>query len=183
MIRSQLILWVLRAQAGDRAALDTILREVEAELFGLVQRVLGDEALAVDVLQDVLILVVRKVRHLADPAAFGAWARTIARREAVRAAKRRSRDRSRLAPLDDATAVGGPTGRRAYEAVLAQAMESVPPAARQVLSLHYEEDLTLAEVAARLAVPIGTVKSRLAYGLDSFRKTLTRLELTQEDVW
>jgi RNA polymerase sigma-70 factor, ECF subfamily len=53
--------------------------------------------------------------------------------------------------------------------------EGVSPASRAVLVLHFQEDLPLSEVAAILAIPLGTVKSRLAYGLATLRRHLSSL--------
>jgi len=51
-------------------------------------------------------------------------------------------------------------------------MDGISPASRAVLVLHFQEELSLAAVAAILEVPLGTVKSRLAYGLTAIRKQL-----------
>ena len=52
-------------------------------------------------------------------------------------------------------------------------LDEVSPASRAVLALHFHEELTLAEIAAILELPLGTVKSRLAYGLSAIRKHLS----------
>jgi RNA polymerase sigma-70 factor (ECF subfamily) len=52
------------------------------------------------------------------------------------------------------------------------ATDSISPASRAVLMLHFDEELSLPEVAAILDIPVGTVKSRLSYGLSSIRKRL-----------
>jgi RNA polymerase sigma-70 factor, ECF subfamily len=51
---------------------------------------------------------------------------------------------------------------------------AIPAASRAVLALHFREDLSLPEVAAILEIPLGTVKSRLAYGLAALRKQLNQ---------
>jgi len=48
-------------------------------------------------------------------------------------------------------------------------VDCIPPATRMVLVLHFQQELTLSEVAAVLAIPLGTVKSRLASGLAALR--------------
>jgi RNA polymerase sigma-70 factor (ECF subfamily) len=53
-------------------------------------------------------------------------------------------------------------------------LEELSPASRAVLGLHFREGMTLVEIAAVLELPLGTVKSRLAYGLSAIRKHLTR---------
>ena len=52
--------------------------------------------------------------------------------------------------------------------------DAISPASRAVLLLHFKEDLTLPEVAAVLDLPLGTVKSRLSYGLATLRKHFNR---------
>jgi len=60
-------------------------------------------------------------------------------------------------------------------ALLAELLDAelLSPASRAVLVLHFQEEMQLDEVAAVLEIPIGTVKSRLAYGLKSLRKYLS----------
>ena len=53
-------------------------------------------------------------------------------------------------------------------------MDGIPPASRAVLALHYQQQLSLPEVAAILEIPLGTVKSRLAAGLAAFRNRFGR---------
>jgi RNA polymerase sigma-70 factor, ECF subfamily len=53
-------------------------------------------------------------------------------------------------------------------------LDQISPASRAVLVLHFHEELTLAEIAAILELPLGTVKSRLAYGLSAIRKHLSK---------
>ena len=55
---------------------------------------------------------------------------------------------------------------------LAQFISRVSPAARAVIVLHYFDEMPLAEIADVLGVALGTVKSRLAYGLESLRRAL-----------
>ena len=59
------------------------------------------------------------------------------------------------------------------DAAFLSLLELVSPASRAVLLLHYQHDLSLEETAAILEIPIGTVKSRLHYGVSSLRKHLT----------
>ena len=55
------------------------------------------------------------------------------------------------------------------------ASETISPASRAVLMLHFAEELSLPEVAAILDIPLGTAKSRLAYGLRAIRRDLKQL--------
>jgi RNA polymerase sigma-70 factor, ECF subfamily len=164
---------VLRAQSGDRAALEALLSHADRLVRPYATLMLRDADAADDVLQDALLIVYRKLATLREPRAFAAWARRIASREIFRALRgRRAHDQlhDELPPdLPDADPPAPPDDllRR-----LPQLLERVSPASRAVLALHYLDDLSLDETAAVLDLPIGTVKSRLAYGLASLRRAL-----------
>ena len=88
--------WVLRAQSGDRQALDSLFRAVQSPLYRYLLRLLSDPSLAEDVLQDVFLLIYRKLRWLRDPRLFRCWAYRIASREAFRKLKKERRWRQGL---------------------------------------------------------------------------------------
>jgi RNA polymerase sigma-70 factor (ECF subfamily) len=166
--------WVLRAQCGDREALELLLRSVQGPLRRYVCGLVGSSA-ADDVLQDVLIVICRKLRWLDKPELFRAWAYRIASRIAFRYLRQRRRWPAQ--PTEDFTLEKLPAPEPRPPAHLLQdllATEGISPASRAVLALHFQEELSLQEVAAILEVPLGTVKSRLAYGLTALRKQLAR---------
>ena len=160
---------VLRAQSGDRDAFDQLLRDIAPPLLRYVTRVTADVALAEDVVQESLIAIVRKISWLNDSSLLRAWAYRIASREAFRALRKRRAVVT--APMEESleavsVEVIDPWRR---ERLLAS-LDRLSPASRAVITLHYLEEMPLSEVAAILDVSIGTVKSRLAYGLTQLRK-------------
>lgn len=157
---------VLRAQSGDRDAFDTLLRDVAPALLRYVSRVTGDVALAEDVVQETLIAIVRKLTWLSDPSLFRAWAYRIASREAFRALKRKRRF---VDEIEETALESEPFDPWLRERLLSS-LDKLSPASRAVITLHYLEELPLSAVAAVLDITIGTVKSRLAYGLARLRK-------------
>jgi RNA polymerase sigma-70 factor (ECF subfamily) len=161
---------VLRAQAGDRDALDELLRICQGPLHRYIASVVGDASAAEDVTQECLFRIARKLRWLSEPALFRAWAFRIASREAQRSLARRRN----LDPLDDAAdASVEADGLKALELeALRNAVATLSPASRAVLSLHYFEDMTLNEIADVLEIPLGTVKSRLGYGIRQLRMSM-----------
>ena len=167
---------VLRAQAGDRAALEALLAHAATLLRPFATHMLRDADAADDVLQDVLLRVYRKLGTLREPRAFAAWARRIAAREVFRALRaRRARDRSHdELPPDFAADADPPAAPDGLLQRLPELLRHVSPASRAVLELHYLDGLTLDETAAVLDLPMGTVKSRLAYGLTLLRRQLVR---------
>jgi RNA polymerase sigma-70 factor (ECF subfamily) len=169
---SQEALWVLRAQCGDREALELLLRHVRPSLRSYIRSVVGPSDVD-DVLQEVLLLVYRNLKWLRAPEAFRAWALRIASRVAfLHVKKRQGRSEhveERSDWLDDAAAKPMPDANDLNELLTTN---QISPACSAVLALHFQEGMSLAEVAAVLALPLGTVKSRLAYGLAKLRQRL-----------
>ena len=87
----QEIRWVVRAQSGDAEALDALLQGVQETLYRYILRLVGDEHRARDILQDVFVLIIRKLYWLREPAVFRPWAYRIASRQAFQALKRERR--------------------------------------------------------------------------------------------
>jgi RNA polymerase sigma-70 factor (ECF subfamily) len=157
---------VLRAQSGDRDAFDALLGEIGPPLLRYVTRVTGDVALAEDAVQETLIAIVRKIGWLQDASLFRAWAYRIASREAFRLLRK---NRRYVGPVDEMISLEEPPDPWQRERLLAS-LERLSPASRAVVMLHYLEEMQLADVAAVLDLPLGTVKSRLSYGLLQLRK-------------
>lgn len=168
--------WVLRAQSGDREALEALLRAVQAPLYRCLVGIVDDAKFAEDLLQEVLFRIYRKLPWLRDPRLFRPWCHRIATREAYRQLRRQRRQPLLIhdeAALDALTApVDLALPELDIPVELPALLHRVSPASRLVLVLHYQNFLSLEEVADTLAVPLGTVKSRLAYGLKVLRKAL-----------
>jgi len=158
---------VLRAQSGDRDAFDALLREAAPPLHRYIARLVDDITLADDVTQDVLITIVRKIAWLSDASLFRAWAYRIASRAAFRALKKRRA--VIFEPIDETIA----STEVPPDPWLRERIARLSPASRAVITLHYIEGLALSDVAAILDLTLGTVKSRLAYGLAQLRKEST----------
>src|SRR5262245_15157252 len=165
-------LWVLRAQCGDREALEALLRSVQPALKRYVTRLVGLSD-ADDVLQDTLLVVARKLTSLREPKLFRPWAFRIATRAGVHHLKKRRRWSDRFEPDIVITDVpAGATQIDERRIVTLLAAHEISPACSAVLTLHFDEQMPLAEVAVVLEIPLGTVKSRLAYGLAVLRRRL-----------
>jgi RNA polymerase sigma-70 factor (ECF subfamily) len=169
--------WVLRAQAGDREALDDLLRAVQGPLFGYVRGLVGERPLAEDVLQDVFLLIYRNLRFLREPELFRPWAYRIATRAAFKALRKERRwsEQVRDEAVLEALPARAPGGAQPdLVARLPELVGRVSPASRAVLLLHYLHEMPLDEVADVLGIAPGTARSRLAYGLEGLRKELRR---------
>jgi RNA polymerase sigma-70 factor (ECF subfamily) len=158
---------VRRAQRGDAAALDALLRELSPYLGRICGAIALDDG--DDALQDALVLVVRHLPSLREPLALRAWARRIAVREARRVAYG-----GRSVPVDTAelariAAPGDATEDADVRAVLA----GLSPEHRAVLVLRHLDGLGEEAVAAVLDVAPGTVKSRANRAKAAFRARWT----------
>lgn len=162
-------LWVLRAQCNDREALELLLRAVQPSLQRYLRGLVGTFH-ADDVLQDVLVIVARKLVWLDDPELFRAWAFRIASRAGFKHLKRERRWLGDDTALESVAAPDPPPPDELLAGLAT--MDGISSASRAVLVLHFQEEMSLAAVSAILEIPLGTVKSRLAYGLTAIRKQL-----------
>lgn len=164
---------VLLAQAGDQHALDRLLRRYERPLFRHVHRMLGNEDACYEALQETYLVIVKSIRKLRDRKLFRPWAYGVATRVCLKARRRRARRREEdddkveahdSRPLPDMVAAT----HEEKETLMAH-VQTLSPKLRSVILLHFYEGLTLKEVAAALEISLGTVKSRLASGLNRLR--------------
>jgi RNA polymerase sigma-70 factor (ECF subfamily) len=158
---------IQRAGGGDRAALETLYRRYARSVFGLALRRLGDRGRAEDAVQETFVSIWRAAKTYRPERGPGApWLYAVARNAIV------DRSRARSEPAvevpDEPSDESGP-GERAEQSWLQwrvhRALEELPPAEREVIDLAYWSGLSQSEVAERLGIPLGTVKTRTRSGL------------------
>jgi RNA polymerase sigma factor (sigma-70 family) len=147
-------------------------RRQQRRLLAHAMRLLGDAETARDAVQAGWIDIVRGLPRLDDAHAFPAWAYRIVTRRC--AGSIRSNQRSRalataLAAEPQLPQEDGPVGDHAG---LHAAIRSLPSDQRAAIALHHFEALSVAEVAVALAVPVGTVKTRLFHARRKLRAIL-----------
>jgi RNA polymerase sigma-70 factor, ECF subfamily len=163
----------LRAQAGDREAFDRLFRLLQEPLYRYIFSLVGARAPAEDVLQEVFILIYRKIRWLREPELLRPWVYRIATREAFKHLKREQRWTDKAEDESVLLDLPAPSRDDLAPEMITQLIERLSPASRAVIVLHYLHEMPLAEIAEVMGVAVGTVKSRLAYGLDMMRRQLT----------
>ena len=163
----------LRAQAGDREAFDCLFRLLQEPLYRYIFSLVGARAPAEDVLQEVFILIYRKIRWLREPELLRPWVYRIATREAFKHLKRERRWADKTEDESVLLDLPAPSRDELAPEMIAQLVERLSPASRAVIVLHYLHEMPLAEIAEVMGLAVGTVKSRLAYGLDLMRRQLT----------
>lgn len=172
------ILLVLRSQSGDKEAFDELLKSVQMRLWRYISSLVRDRELAEDILQEVFLILYRKLGWLNDPTLFRAWAYRIASRESFRCLKKEARWREHIRDDEILNQIPSVNCDPEYDSELIAnipvLLDSVSPASRAVLILHYLDELTLSDAAEILDISVGTAKSRLAYGLAILRRRIKK---------
>ena len=155
-------LLVVRCQLGEPEAFDALIARWHRPLWQYIRRMSGRDDEARDLLQEVWMRVIRGIARLRDGSRLRAWLFGIARRTLM---DRLRREYAAL-PIGDVdvgelAAEVEPIDNESDLASLDAALETLPTVEREVLTLFYLRDLSLAELADTLNVPVGTVKSRL----------------------
>ena len=160
---------------GDHAALGTLYDRHGRRAYGLALRVIRDRHLAEDALQQAFLDVWRTAGRVAEGSSVKTWLLMLTHRRAVDLVRREQR-RSR-AIVDSSEPEAALAGEdEALERLEAErvraALATIPARERQLLELAYYGGLTQTELAERLEVPLGTVKSRMFAGLSRLRTLL-----------
>jgi RNA polymerase sigma-70 factor (ECF subfamily) len=165
---------VLRCQRGEDPAFAELVRCWEGRLYYFIRRLVPREDDAGDVLQKTWMQVLRRIHRLNDPGAFRVWLFRIARSTAVSHFRREMAHRARWEPEADAEGVSDDEGPLRVENVeyLHHGLNRLSVPFREVLTLHFLEDMPVEEIGAVLGIPPGTVKSRLYYAKRALRGLL-----------
>jgi RNA polymerase sigma-70 factor, ECF subfamily len=168
--------------SSDDQALAELYDRFGGVAYGLALRILRDDALAQDAVQEAFLAVWRSAdRFLAERAKASTWILTLVHRRAVDLVRRE--DRRRGEPLESA---GEPAAQETVEdeatrgferRVVQEALAQLTPEQREALELGYYGGLTQSELAERLGLPLGTIKSRMFAGLSRLRELLAEAGL------
>jgi RNA polymerase sigma-70 factor (ECF subfamily) len=166
---------VLRCQAGDEAAFETLLVRFSPRLRYFLRRILGETERTEDVLQDVWLQVFRGLPTLADAGAFRAWLYRIARDRAYREFRKRPLP---LQLQEDADLAGEPDPDFPAESIeqIHAALDRLIAEHREVLVLRFLEEMSYEEIARVTGCPLGTVRSRLHYAKLALHSALQKDE-------
>ncbi|HWB49907.1 MAG TPA: sigma-70 family RNA polymerase sigma factor [Stellaceae bacterium] len=165
-----------KTAAGDSAAFATLYKQTSAKLFGVAVRIAGRGEIAEDALQECFVLVWRRAREY-DPQRGGvmSWLIAIARNCTIDSLRRRgARPEGHAVPEEALRQLAAPdaTERGAELRALHSCLGELEEKPRQAVMLAYLYGLSREELAARLAVPVGTVKSWIRRSLDRLKRCL-----------
>ncbi len=165
---------VARMAAGDDGApVAELFRRYSGRIYGFALRLLADSGLAEEVVQETFVRLWRTASRF-DPqrGTVGAYLFVIARSVATDVRRRPS---SRVhGPVEDVflPPVEDNVDQLMDSLVVREALDGVSAPQREVLALAYDEGMTQSEIAQRLGIPLGTVKTRMFHGLRALRAGL-----------
>ena len=148
---------------GDPETVRAVYARYGRLVFAVAYKVLGDQGLAEDATQQTFLQAWRAADRFDPSRAFAPWLVTIARRAAIDVYRqtRRTREQVELDPEDPHLVSTEVSGERSYEMwEVRQAVDSLPSDEAELIKLQHFAGLTHTEIAARLNLPVGTVKSR-----------------------
>ncbi|MFZ2102468.1 MAG: sigma-70 family RNA polymerase sigma factor [Oricola sp.] len=169
-----------RIREHDRAAFEELFVHFGPRIKSLMLKSGAGHALAEDIVQDVFMAVWRKAEYFApERGTVSAWIFSIARNVRIdRLRRQSSRPYEDIAELD--LQAPGPdaeqelaTSQRAVR--VADAMNELPEEQRQIIEMAYMQDMAQSEIANRLSLPIGTVKSRMRLAYAKLKQKLEEI--------
>ena len=152
---------ILRAQQGDRAAVEALYQRHADRVYSVVRRLAADDAQADDWAQEAWLRAIRALPTFRGHSLFSTWLHRIAVNCALYGRRRRERLRSREVELPEAIAGERSEPQPVLRLRLERAMARLPEGMRRVLVLHDVEGYTHEEIAEMCGVAPGTCKSQL----------------------
>ncbi|MEU4156433.1 sigma-70 family RNA polymerase sigma factor [Actinoplanes sp. NPDC026670] len=169
--------------AGDAVALSRLYERHARGLFGYLHRLAGDRMTAEEILQDTMLAVWRSAGAFEGRAKATTWLFGVARRQAHNRLRGRSAPEPAVPDLAERPDQGAGPEELAIAAAggtpVAAAIDRLPEHHRDVIALVFVAGLPLADVAEVLAIPVGTVKSRLHHARAAVAAALTAQEVPE----
>lgn len=171
---------VTRAQAGDQVAFTRLIGERHQQLYRTAWAILRNDQDALDATQETCIGAWRELPRLRDAERFDAWLTRSLVNRCRTALRSRRRTAVREIELDGSSAAEVRSSDRdpgealATNEAIRRAFERLSPTHRTYLVLHYVEHRSVAEIAAIVAAPEGTVKWRLSEARRALEQRLAR---------
>lgn len=171
---------VQRVQAGERDAFGVLLERYEAKLLRYGSKFLSNSQDIEDIVQDAFINAYKNIQSFDTDQKFSPWMYRIAHNALVNALKKKSR--SPILSFDFDTLLSHAFADESVETereqkevrqMIDQSLADIPPKYREVLILHYLEDLSYKEIAEVVRVPIGTVGIRIKRGKEMLKNVVT----------
>ncbi len=180
------ILLILRAQSGDKSAYNQLLMSIQNELYGYIYNMVYNKSYVEDILQEVFVIIYRKLFLLREPECFWTWIYKITTREIFRVIKKKQSLKEKPTEYEELEILIPFSETFILSELVIEKLNllinDLTPASKAVLTLHYNNGISINEIADILDIASGTVKSRLAYGLNAMRKKVNADKILKEEL-
>lgn len=165
----------------DDSAFEALYDRHSTTVYSLILRIVRDSARAEELAQETFWQVWTRAEQFQGAGAVAAWLNRIARNKALDELRRR---KSRPQPSDQGeqrlAEIAAPSSNQVEQQVdrswnrltVADALAAIPPEQRSCLEMSYFDGMSQREIAAKLDVPLGTIKTRMRIGLEKLERSL-----------
>ena len=169
-------LLLLRSRRGDSRAFRELVEIFERRLLYYLRRLANNEQEAWDILQQVWIKVIRNIRSIKNPRKFKSWLYTVAHHTAADRISALAKERARREEFDLDEMADENSDFEPFEnaSLVHYGLSKLSVDQREILTLFYLEEFSIADIAGILKLPDGTVKSRLRRARNALRSILIR---------
>lgn len=166
---------IARIRAGDESAMADMYDRYSGIVYGVALRVLGNTSAAEDVLQEVFLQLWRNPQAFdADRGRLAPWLAVIARNRSIDLLRKRPmEDDIDELPISTGVNLEDEASERIAIDKVRGVLAQLPDEQRKMLEMAYFEGLTHTEIASKTGEPLGTVKTRIRYGLLALRKAFS----------
>jgi RNA polymerase sigma-70 factor (ECF subfamily) len=180
-----------RCLNGDQAAWETIVRMYWRKVFNIAYKFVGRHDMAEDLTQDVFLKLYKSLDTFDRRANFQTWLISVSRNLCIdhyrsvrkeRETINRDVDAADLHPVSHDTAADARLEQRDRVVLLRQALDKLAPTLRTAVMLRDIQELTYQEIADKLRLPEGTVKSRINRGRTELARQIQRLRDAQDAI-
>lgn len=175
MEQAQIDLLVLDAQQGDSEAFSILCQHYHQSLIRFSFKVCSNEQLAHDAVQNSWIKVAKSIKRIQDPRAFKSWLYQSVRWQTIDLLRRSQKEVTAHSDVD-INELGTTPSIDVEESDVMRAINLLPDIDKQAVYLFYLEQMTLQEISIVLAIPVGTIKSRLNRARKSLRQNLSDMQ-------
>lgn len=160
---------VKRAKLGDKEPLIKLIMLRRQEYYRLAYVYVGNKEDALDALEDMIVIIYENISKLKKNEAFGTWSKTIL----VNCCKKILRKTKKIVSIETIEEAASEEGiaQKDNQILLEKHLAKLNEKHQEVIRLRYFLDLEYQAIADILNIPLGTVKSRLTYGLERLKES------------
>jgi RNA polymerase sigma factor (sigma-70 family) len=169
-------LLVLRCQQGDRQALEELVRNFEKRLYYYIHRLVDDEHDVWNILQDTWLKVIGSIGRLREPSLITVWLYSVTRHTILDYRRGKYAHAVNFGMQELTVDIPENANQPEFDNVglVHHAMQFLSVSHREVLTLHFLEEMPLEAIAAITGVSMGTIKSRLFYAKQKLKEIIER---------